>query len=98
MRYILNDIIDERYSLPPIDVGVGIAVSPAIVGLVGLEGMKHPKAFGKCVFEATKLSGGHNEVVMSEYMNQSWPTAINGTWSPKRYTLNQIKCFLLDKI
>ncbi|EOV1983747.1 TPA: hypothetical protein ACMDQL_003217 [Vibrio parahaemolyticus] len=98
MRYILNDIIGERYSLPPIDVGVGIAVSPAIVGLVGLEGMKHPKAFGKCVFEATKLSGGHNEVVMSEYMNQSWPTAINGTWSPKRYTLNQIKCFLLDKI
>ncbi|WP_394230552.1 hypothetical protein [Shewanella colwelliana] len=98
MRDILNEIINERYSLPPINIGVGIAVSPAIVGLVGLEGMKHPKAFGKCVFEATKLSSGHNEVVMSEFMNKSWPTTKNGTWSPKRYKVKEMDCFLLDQI
>ncbi|MCY0965474.1 hypothetical protein [Parathalassolituus penaei] len=65
-RNIVNEILRERYLLPDIDIGVGLAHSKTLVTLVGLEGEKHPKAFGECIFRATKLSGGKNEILADE--------------------------------
>ena len=78
MRDILNEILLERYRLPEIDLGVGLAYSKAIVSLVGLPGERHPKVFGECVYRATKLSGGNNEICVDDRVRALWPTAKNG--------------------
>lgn len=78
MRDILNEILLERYRLPEIDLGVGLAYSKTIVSLVGLPGERHPKVFGECVYRATKLSGGTNEICVDDRVRAIWPTSKNG--------------------
>lgn len=77
-RALVNAELDKRYSLPPLDLGVGLAMSKTIVTLVGLPGEKHPKAFGECVFRATKLSSGKNEIYVDAKVRGAWPTAKDG--------------------
>ncbi len=77
-RPILNRIISNRYGLPDIDIGVGLAMSKAIVSLVGLPNDRQPKAFGECVFRATKMSNGRNEIYVDERMQKIWPSSSTG--------------------
>jgi len=77
-RCLVNATLKERCNLPPVDLGVGLAISQTLVTLIGLDGEKQPTAFGRCVFKATKLSGGRNEVIADERLNQSWPTSKGG--------------------
>jgi len=77
-RALVNAALTERYSLPALDLGVGLAMSKTIVTLIGLPGEKHPKAFGECVFRATKLSSGRNEIYVDAIVRGSWPTSKNG--------------------
>lgn len=79
IRFIVNEILRDRYRLPEIDLGVGLALSRTLVTLVGLPGEKHPKAFGECVFRATKLSGAKNEIVSDENLKAAWPSKKGGT-------------------
>ncbi|MBS8271065.1 adenylate/guanylate cyclase [Halomonas litopenaei] len=77
-RDIVNEILSYRYNLPSLDIGVGLAYSKALVTLTGLDGIKHPKAFGACVFHASKLSNARNQVLVDERMKALWPTSENG--------------------
>lgn len=77
-RDVLNYIMYERYSLEPMDIGVGMSMSQAIVSLVGYENNLHPKAFGECVFMATKLSGGRNKIAVDPNLNRNWPSSKGG--------------------
>ncbi|HHZ8766651.1 TPA: adenylate/guanylate cyclase [Klebsiella quasipneumoniae] len=79
LRPLLNRIIFERYRLPEIDLGVGMGISKAIVSLVGLPKERQVKAFGECVFRATKLSSGRNEICVDTNLHAQWPTSKNGT-------------------
>lgn len=79
VREIVNEALVERYRLPPVDIGVGLAVSKTLVTLVGLAPEKQPKAFGECVFRATKLSDGRNEVICDENLKAIWPSSKGGT-------------------
>jgi hypothetical protein len=71
----VNQILQNRYQLPPLDLGVGMAMSKAVVTLVGLANERHPKAVGQCVYYATKLAGGKNEILVDAVMNSAWPVA-----------------------
>jgi len=86
VRNVVNEILYERYSLPEIDLGVGLSLSQTLVTLVGLPTEKHPKAFGECVFKATKLSSGRNEVITDTKLRAAWPSEKGGTlkFKPKR--------------
>jgi hypothetical protein len=64
MRKILNSILKEKYNLQPLDLGVGLSMSPMLVTLVGLDGKKQPKAIGNCIYKATKLSDRTNQVII----------------------------------
>lgn len=77
VRDTVNNVLRERYNLPSIDIGVGLASSKAIVNLVGISGNKHPKAFGECVFKATKLSSGTNEVLIDKVLIELLPLPEN---------------------
>lgn len=81
VREIVNSEIGKRYALPSLNIGVGLSTSKAIVSLSGLEGNKHPKAFGECVFKATKLSGSNNKIAVDKNLNISWPSSPSGTLS-----------------
>lgn len=96
-RDIVNKAIAERYKLPEIDVGVGLSMSDALVSLFGLNGQRHPKVFGSCVYYATKLSGGKNEIYVDKSLNENWPTSKGGTlkFLPKK--IKGVDGFLLSR-
>ncbi|MCK4394878.1 adenylate/guanylate cyclase [Candidatus Bipolaricaulota bacterium] len=75
---VLNPELDRRYSLPGLEIGVGLACSRALVTLVGTKQFAQPKAFGECVFRATKLSKGHNEIRVDARLYNEWPQSKGG--------------------
>jgi len=78
---IVNQKLHERYNLPPLKIGIGLAFSKAIVTIVGYGENLHPKAIGECVFRASKLSGGNNEILVDEKLKILWPSTKGGTLS-----------------
>jgi len=96
-RELVNRALESRYDLPNIDLGVGLAHSKAIVTLVGLSGEKHPKAFGECVFRATKLSNGKNEIYIDQFVKGLWPTSQGGTLRFIQKKRNDIDGYLISK-
>ncbi len=97
IRRIVNEILHERYRLPDIDLGVGLSLSQTLVTLVGLPGEKHPKAFGECVFRATKLSGGKNEIISDENLKVAWPSKKGGTLAFKAKQVKGESGYVLAK-
>jgi class 3 adenylate cyclase len=77
-REIVNKALGQRYELPPLNLGIGMAMSPAIVTLVGIEGNSHAKVIGKCVWYATKLAYGHNEIIVDDFIEAGFPTSKTG--------------------
>lgn len=75
---IVNEIIDKRYKLPILKIGVGLAYSKAIVTIVGIEDNLHPKAIGECVYRASNLSGGFNEIHIDKPLEILWPKEKGG--------------------
>lgn len=75
---LVNEALETRYGLSPLVIGVGMALSKALISLSGIDGVKHPKAYGECVFRATKLSGGQNIVLVDERLKNAWPTKKGG--------------------
>ena len=75
---IVNNILYKRYSLPPIKVGIGLAFSRALVTLVGLGDNLHPKVIGECVFRASKISKGINEIYVDHRLKCLWPKKRGG--------------------
>lgn len=96
-RDIVNEILNERYRLPSIDLGVGLAMSKSLVTLVGLKGEKHPKAFGECVFRATKLSVGRNQVITDKIVRSSWPSAKGGVLTFRQKRVNDVDGYLIER-
>lgn len=94
---IINNVLSKRYNLPPLEIGIGLSMSKALITLVGLSGEKHPKAFGKCVFYATKLSGGRNEILTDKWLQNSWPSSSGGKlkFIPKK--INTVDGYLIER-
>lgn len=88
VRNLLNDAIQKKLSLPEsekIDLGIGLAHSQTIIHAIGLQGEQHAKAFGSCVYDATKLSSGMNEIFVSENLQAIWPKSDRGKMKFKRF-------------
>lgn len=96
-RELVNSALSERYSLPPLDLGVGLAMSKTIVTLIGLPREKHPKAFGECVFRATKLSGGKNEIYVDKFVRGAWPKTKNGTLRFLEHSRGEVPGYLISR-
>lgn len=84
---IVNEVLEERHGLPPLKIGIGLALSKALVSLSGIKGAKHAKAYGECVFRATKLSGGNNIILIDSNLKVAWPSSKGGTL---KFTLSNI--------
>jgi len=78
VKDVVNPTLADRYQLPPLEIGIGMAYSQSIVTIIGDGSHLKPIAFGKCVFDATKLSKGRNQVIVAESLKLIWPTGENG--------------------
>lgn len=90
IRDLVNSELGKRYNLPPLNLGVGLAFSKSLVTLVGLEGEKQPKAIGECIYRATKLSGGKNQVIVDEKLHSIWPTQKGGTLTFRKTQIKKV--------
>lgn len=79
VKEIVNPILQKRYNLPSLEIGIGLAYSKAIVTIIGADNEIYPKAFGECVFRASKLSNGRNEILFDECLKQFWPKESGGS-------------------
>lgn len=74
---ILNPLF-KHLQLPTIDLGIGIDHGATIVTRFGYKTDNDLKAFGSCVYNASKLSKGMNEIIISEKSQSAWPTSPGG--------------------
>jgi adenylate cyclase len=74
---ILNPLF-QKLQLPTIDLGIGIDHGVTIVTRFGYKTDNDLKAFGSCVYNASKLSKGMNEIIISEKSQSAWPTSPDG--------------------
>ncbi len=75
---IVNPMLKDRYDLPPLKIGIGLAYSKAIITNIGFAKDSFPKAIGECIFRASKLSIGTNEIMYDERIKQFWPKSKGG--------------------
>jgi hypothetical protein len=55
-----------------------MALGKAVVSLMGIEDNSHAKAFGQCVWDATNLADGDNEITVDDFLYHAWPTRKGG--------------------
>ncbi len=94
---IINPELSRRYSLPEISIGVGLGKSKAIVTLIGYEGFRQPKAIGKCVYYATKLAKGNNEICIDKALHLSWPKTENGHLYFKKLPNSSVEGYVIAR-
>lgn len=99
VQSVVNPLIEDRYSLPALHIGIGMAYSRAVVTIVGLSNYMQPKVFGECVFRATKLACGVDEVMIDEALKRNWPTAKDGIIRfQRRKARGNVEGYLIQKI
>jgi len=78
LQYVVNPILNSRYSLPYLEIGIGLAYSDAIISHFGLSPDTQVKVIGECIYLASQLSKGRNEIIVHENLEMIWPTSKDG--------------------
>lgn len=81
IKEIINPLIKEKYDLPELSVGIGLAYSKAIVTVIGFGKDLFPKAIGECIYRASKLSTEKNEILYDSAIKNFWPSSKGGAIS-----------------
>lgn len=76
---IVNSILNKRYNLDKINIGIGLAYSQAIIMLLRINNKFYPKALGECVYRASKLANGFNQILFDDHLRFYWPKSKTGT-------------------
>jgi class 3 adenylate cyclase len=91
-QLVLNPFFSS-VGLPNINFGIGIDHGITIVTKFGYRGDTDLKAFGKCAYNASKLSKGFNQINVAENTKSVWPireggmlvfghpTVVDGKWA-----------------
>lgn len=79
-QYILNPLF-TKLGLPNINIGIGIDHGITIVTRFGHKTDNDLKAFGKCVWNVSRLSKGVNTILGSPSAQLNWPKGPNGKLS-----------------
>jgi class 3 adenylate cyclase len=92
-EHVLNPLF-AAVGLPTIELGVGIDYGITIVTRFGYKSDTDLKAFGRCAYNASKLSKGKNQVFVSQKAQSNWPKAEDGVLSfPHRVELDDVVGF-----
>lgn len=90
LNQVVNPILKDRYGLPFLEIGIGLAYSDAIISHFGLRPDTQLKVIGECIYLASQLSKGRNEIIVHENLERIWPTSKNGKL---KFTLRPFKDF-----
>ncbi len=94
----INTVLKNRYGLPKLEIGIGLAYGEALVTLVGIDGAKQAKVFGECVFRATKISNGIiNKIYIDEKLKAKWPKSKNGKLKFVPKSIQKVNAFLYPR-
>jgi hypothetical protein len=96
-KNIVSPTLHERYNLPPLNIGVGMGLSNAVITPVGYDGFRQPRAIGKCIYYATKLSKGAGEIWIDKALKLSWPKAAGGKLHFRLLNIGNIEGYMIDK-
>jgi hypothetical protein len=75
---IISGILSNRYRLPALNIGIGLAFSKAIVTVIGFNDHLHPKAIGECVYKASKIAYEYNKIRIDSALKIIWPKSDDG--------------------
>lgn len=74
----INPALENRYKIHPLEAGIGLALSKGIVQRIGSPGYTQDRVFGRCVFAASKLARGRNEIRGDKEIEHAWPESKGG--------------------
>jgi class 3 adenylate cyclase len=95
---ILNPLFIE-HDLPEIEYGIGIDHGMTIVTHFGYRSDTDLKAFGRCAYNASKLSKLPNQIVVSENSKSVWPSGPGGKLSFGQFqNIDENPGYLTNKI
>ena len=95
--FVQEQILNPLYlsnGLPAIIQGIGIDYGRTIVTRFGFKTDNDLKAFGNCIHNASKLSKGNNEIIVSDTAQNIWPTRPEGRLQFTPYMVNDTPGFL----
>lgn len=95
LNEVINPILSSRYSLPKIDIGIGIAFSDAIISHFGLKPNTQIKVIGECIYFASNLSKGRNEIIVHENLQRIWPKTEGGRLRFREKVFKDLKGFIV---
>lgn len=96
LNKVINPILFDRYGLPNIEIGIGLAFSDAIITRFGHKPNTQIKVIGQCIYFASSLAKeGHNEIYVHEYLENMWPTGEKGFIRFRSRPVKDFKGYLL---
>jgi class 3 adenylate cyclase len=90
LNEVVNPILYQRYGLPSLEIGIGLAYSDAIISHFGLHPDTQIKVIGECIYLASQLSKGRNEIIVHENLEMIWPSSKDGKL---KFTMRPFKDF-----
>lgn len=82
---VVNTILD-REKIWKISCGVGVDYGKVVVTKIGIDGIFDVKAYGDCINKAAHFADdAQNEVLVSETINNLWPSGKSGKMKLKLY-------------
>lgn len=88
LHQVVNVVLKTRYNLPPLQIGIGLAFSDAIISHFGLSPDTQVKVIGQCIYFASQCSKGRNQIIVHEWLENIWPTSKEGKlrFIPKQFS------------
>ena len=96
LQEVVNPVLSNRYSLPNLEIGIGLSYSDAIISHFGLHPNTQIKVIGECIYLASQLSKGRNEIIIHENLEMVWPTSKSGTLRFKMKQFKDFKGYVLE--
>lgn len=95
-RAIINKEL-EKLKIPQLDAGVGLANSEVLITCVGPGKDWHVKAYGRCIYDASNLSGGVNKIAVDTAIESAWPTSKGGKLSFRRKKFGKVDGYIVNR-
>ncbi|AFM43586.1 family 3 adenylate cyclase (plasmid) [Desulfosporosinus acidiphilus SJ4] len=97
LNQVVNPILNERFGLPKIEIGIGLAFSDAIISHFGLPPHTQVKVIGECIYFASKCSKGRNEIILHEYLKHIWPKSKKGQLRFTKRSFDKFDGYIVTK-
>lgn len=97
LHQVVNPILNKRYRLPDLEIGIGLASSEAIISHFGLSPDTQVKVIGECIYFASQCSKGRNEIIVHEGFEAIWPTSKGGMLAFRLKPFRDFKGYIVEK-